>query len=80
LTRSRAKSAIRKQKHPYTSGELNKLTDAVVHPLFKLDPYFVVLDAVVHVIIERNPSESLVKFIKYSIPKLLVSQKRSKPK
>jgi hypothetical protein len=55
------------------------LTDAVVHPLFKLDPYFLVLDAVVHVIIERDPSESLVKFIKYSLPKLLASQKRIKP-
>jgi len=42
------------------------------------DP-FLVLDAVVHMIIERNPSESLVKFIQYSLPKLLASQKRSKP-
>jgi hypothetical protein len=56
------------------------LTDAIVHPLFRLDPYFLVLDTVVHMIIERNPSESLAKFIKYSLPKLLVSQKRSKPK
>jgi hypothetical protein len=54
------------------------LADAVVHPFFKLDPYFLVLDAVVHVIIERNPSESLVKFIQYSLPKLLATWERSR--
>jgi hypothetical protein len=66
-----------KQRRPYTSGELNRLTDALVHPFFRVDPSFLVLDAALHAIIERNPSESLAKFIQYSLPELLASKKRA---
>lgn len=55
----------------YTIGELNKLVDSVMHPLAKSNPSIMILDGIVHAILEQNPSESTVKFIKYNLPKLL---------
>jgi hypothetical protein len=60
----------------YTDGELNKLVDAFVHPLIKHDPRLVVIDATLHAIIERNPSESILKFIRYALRDLLSNRKR----
>ena len=57
--------------HSYTEGELNKLVDSLVHPLAKENPYIMILDGILHGIIEQNPSASTVKFIKYNLPKLL---------
>jgi hypothetical protein len=36
----------------YTTGEVNRTADALLHPLAKLDPAFLVLDGVVYVIID----------------------------
>jgi hypothetical protein len=45
--------------------------DAFLHPLVKLDPSFLIIDALLHGIVEQNPPESLAKFIKYNLPRLL---------
>ena len=55
----------------YTRGELNKLVDAFLHPLVKQDPCFILLDGIFHAIIEENPSESIVKFLRYDAPLML---------
>jgi len=55
----------------YTTGELNRTIDALLHPLAKEDPAFLVVDGVLHGIVERNPSESVLKFIHHNLPKLL---------
>lgn len=54
----------------YTIGELNKTVDALLHPLAEVDPAFLILDGVVHSIIEQNPPESVMKFIHHNLPKL----------
>jgi hypothetical protein len=56
---------------PYTTGELNKRVDALLHPLAKADPAFLVVDGVLHGIIEQNPPESVLKFFHHNLPKLL---------
>ena len=52
-------------------GKLNRLIDSVMHPLFKKHPGFVLLDGVLHALVEQNPEESLRKFIKYNLDKLV---------
>jgi len=62
----------RRFKGLYTTGELNKLVDAFLHPLATSDPYYMILDGVLHSLVEQNPSKSLTKFLRYSFPKLLL--------
>jgi hypothetical protein len=53
------------------SGEWNKLIDAVVHPHAKKEPMLFILDGVLHGLVERNPPESVAKFVRYNLPKLV---------
>jgi hypothetical protein len=55
----------------YTLGELNRLIDALIHPIAKRHPELLILDGIIHTIIERNPSESAVKFIHHDLSVLL---------
>jgi len=54
-----------------SKGELNKFVDDLLHPLFKVDPAFILLDGFLHGLVERNPSESTRKFLVYNLPKLI---------
>ena len=54
----------------YTVGELNKISDSCLHPFFG-EKGFIILDGVVHALVEKNVPESLGKFVKYSLPQLL---------
>lgn len=54
-----------------SKGKLNKLIDSLLHPLFKKHPGFVILDGVLHALVEQNPEESLHKFVKYNLDKLV---------
>ncbi|MGD0550712.1 MAG: hypothetical protein ABSA81_09265 [Candidatus Bathyarchaeia archaeon] len=77
-------SLVRRRSQPprvYTLGELNRLIDAFIHPIAKRHPEILILDGIIHSVIERNPSESAVKFIHHNLPILLWelarNQKRS---
>jgi hypothetical protein len=72
--RKRARSLSR----PYTTGELNKMVDALLHPLAERSPELLMLDGILHGIIERNPPESAAKFIQHNLPKLLTHLTRSR--
>lgn len=63
---------------PYTTGELNRAVDDLLHPLAKLDPAFLLVDATLHFVIEQNPPESILKFIHYNLPKLASQLMRSR--
>jgi hypothetical protein len=56
------------------------MVDALLHPLAKVDPCFLVLDGILHGLIERNPSETVVKFIQHNLPTLIteLSTKRKR--
>jgi hypothetical protein len=61
----------RKTKGTYTKGELNKLIDSVIHPFCKNDKRFILLDAFLHAMVERDPPQSVRKFVKYNLPEIL---------
>lgn len=52
-------------------GEVNRLIDAALHPLFRKSKSFIILDGVAHAVNEQNPKESAVKFIKYNLKELI---------
>ena len=72
------KRTARTLHRPYTTGELNKTVDDLLHPLAKLDPGFLLLDGLLHAIVEQNPPESILKFIHYNLPKLASQLMRSR--
>jgi len=59
------------QKFPLTKGQLNKIVDTLVHPHFKDSPFFIVLDTMLHALIEQNPEVSFKKFVKYNLDKFV---------
>lgn len=61
----------------YTPGELNRLCDAVLHPLAKYNPSMIVLDSFIHGVIERNTRESVMKFVQYNLPKVVEAYQKS---
>jgi len=72
------KKTTRTLHQPYTTGELNKTVDDLLHPLAKLDPAFLILDTLLHCAIEQNPPESILKFIHYNLPRLASQIMRSR--
>ena len=58
-------------KGVYSKGELNKFIDDLLHPLFMVDPAFILLDGFLHGLVERNPGESTRKFLVYNLPRLI---------
>jgi hypothetical protein len=52
-------------------GKLNKLIDDLIHPHFREYPALIIVDGLLHAMVEQNPKASLRKFIKYNVPKLL---------
>jgi len=69
-----------KSRQTYTPGELNRLVDAFIHPLAKTRPDVLILDGILHGIIEHNPTESAMKFILHNLPKLLPQLMRARKK
>jgi hypothetical protein len=61
----------KKARTPYTKGELNRLIDSLCHPLSKRDKGFILVDGLLHAMVEQNPPITVQKFIKYSLPNLL---------
>lgn len=68
---------------PYTKGQLNKALDSILHPLFQTNEGYIVLDSLLHAAIEKNPSSSIRKFVRYNLPIILqqsTRKRRSKDK
>jgi len=61
----------KKKPQPYTTGQLNKLIDSLIHPLIKEDPGYIIMDTIFHALVEQDVSTTTRKFIKYNPPKLL---------
>jgi hypothetical protein len=68
--RKRKRTGKRKRS-PYTVGEINRLIDVLIHPLAEKDTSFILLDGILHALNERNPPQSLRKFIKYNLPEIV---------
>jgi hypothetical protein len=65
------KPSRKKNKTEYSKGELNRVIDSVLHPLFGRSNAFIVLDTAAHGLVEQNPPETIRKFIRYSLPKII---------
>lgn len=61
----------RKRKAAYSKGELNKLIDSICHPLCESDKRFFLLDGFLHALVERDPPETVRKFVKYNLPEII---------
>jgi len=60
-------------------GKANRFIDELIHPYFKENPTFILLDGLLHAIVEQNPNESLRKFARYNLPEFLTNKtKRTK--
>ena len=68
---SSTQKAKKKARKLYTKGELNKLIDSLCHPLLKTNKGFVLVDGLLHAMVEQNPPETVLKFIRYSLPKIM---------
>ena len=62
-------SGKKKRRRQYSKGELNRLIDDLIHPLSDRKPELMILDAVLHGLVEQNPPETVLKFMRYSLPK-----------
>ena len=61
----------KKARKLYTKGELNKLIDSLCHPFFKTNVGFILVDGLLHAMVEQNPPITVKKFIRYNLPKLM---------
>jgi len=52
-------------------SELNRLIDGVMHPYFRECPALIVLDGLLHAMVEQDLNVSLRKFVRYNLPGLL---------
>ena len=69
---SPAKRTEKKRRNKlYTTGELNRLVDDLIHPSYKKDKVFVLLDGLLHGLLEQNPPETVRKFWKYSLQPMI---------
>ncbi len=62
---------MRRKKQPYSKGELNRLIESLLHPLFTHNPELMAIDVFLHGMGERNPFETAVKFIRYTLPMIV---------
>lgn len=73
---SRKAKTEKKEKKLYTRGELNRLIDSLCHPLFKTNEGYILVDGLLHGLVEQNPPITIRKFIKHNLPKLIEQIKK----
>ena len=47
------------------------MIDNLLRPLFDNNPTFIIADTILHGLVEQNPPETTVKFIRYNLPKII---------
>jgi hypothetical protein len=50
---------------------MNKLVDDMCHPFFEKNPGFVLVDGILHAIVEKDPPTTVKKFVRYNLPKIM---------
>lgn len=72
------KSRRKRRGMKLTKGEVNRLIDAILHRHFSENVGFIIVDGLLHAIVERNPKESASKFVRYNVPALIKEMARKK--
>jgi hypothetical protein len=65
------KTQRKRRPGSYTKGDLNYLIDDLLHPLYKVNEGFVLVDGVLHGLVEQNPPLSVKKFLTYNLPAVM---------
>jgi len=65
------KTGKKRRGGPYTKGELNRLIDDLIHPFYKTDKSLLLIDALLHGLIEQNPPQTVLKFLRYNLPTII---------
>lgn len=52
-------------------GRYELSIDDLLHPLYNVNEGFVLVDGVLHGLVEQNPPQSVKKFIKYNLPAVM---------
>ena len=50
----------------FRAGQLNHLIDEVCHPFYRVNKGFVLVDGILHALVEKDLPKSLQKFAKYN--------------
>ena len=61
-----------------TKGDLNRLIDDIFHRHFSENVGFVIVDGLLHAVVERNPEESVRKFVRFNVPVLVREMARKR--
>jgi len=72
------KSRRKRRGIKVTKGDLNRLIDDIFHRHFSENVGFIIVDGLLHAIVERNPEESVRKFVRYNVPALIKETARKK--
>jgi hypothetical protein len=62
---------MKKSKKQYSKGDINRLIDTLLHPLFNRSPELMIIDSVLHGLVEQNLTETAQKFMRYNLPKII---------
>jgi hypothetical protein len=62
---------MKKSRRHYSKGDINRLIDTLLHPLFDHSPELMIVDSVLHGLVERNLTETARKLIRYNLPKII---------
>jgi len=65
----------RRRRSLYSKGEINRLIDCLLHPLSDINPAFSLADAILHGLVEENPPETALKFLRYNLPRIIGKSK-----
>ena len=66
------KKDLKKQRLPYSVGEINVLIDRFIHPLYRKNQSFRLLDGLLHFLNEQDPKNSIEKFAYYNLKDILM--------
>lgn len=58
-------------RRTYTEGDVNKLIDSCLHPFARQKAQILILDGLIHALVEQDPLRSASKFLAYSMPRLV---------
>ena len=67
---NKRKTHKKRKTSSYSKGELNRLVDSVLHPLYKKNQAIRLIDGAVHALIEQDLPQSTKKFLQYNLPEL----------
>jgi hypothetical protein len=61
----------KKNERQYSKGVINRLIDNALNSYSIAVPVFIVVDTVLHGLVEKNPNETVGKFAWYTLPMVI---------